>query len=627
MSQSIDQARPLPGDDDEIDLTLSAPPEDPMVPPGRWVRENLFSSVSATIQTFVFGFILLGVMRFVLSLVFSDESDWTSVGANIRLLMAYNYPTEQFVRIWFTVGCVAGAAGFSMAAWNLNPLFTFRRIGVGLIGTGGVLVVTGLLAATTNAPTRYVVGIVIVGAVLLLTGLVMTQAIPDPHKRQISFQALLVTVSAILIGILWLFPFGRYESLGGVITAEPGTINETSKTPWTVCILIMLAAYFGGRLLAHRLGGAKWMRAAMIVWWVVGPAFLIFLVLRDPAFDWNKVLTVDIPVALAFGLIGGAILYAVTRPGREEIARVVGAVLLLVAVALWVSAFGGWGYDSFPIPLDMPQKFRISVLMLSIFAFMAPTFAGERSARLRFAGAWVGLIAISHWLITGINTEATLDIQQPPFLGGFVLTCTIAYYVMLASFPLGVLLALARTSKLPIFRVLSTLYIEIIRGIPLITILFFFSIMLPLFLPGGMDLSELAAIFSGYALFSAAYMAENIRGGLQSIRTGQYEASDALGLTTVQRTMFIILPQALRVSIPNLVGQAIATFKETSLVYIVGGFELLRVANVSISNQTQFLGQKKPALLFVCLVYWVFAYSMSRASRNLEVRLGVGQAR
>jgi general L-amino acid transport system permease protein len=275
----------------------------------------------------------------------------------------------------------------------------------------------------------------------------------------------------------------------------------------------------------------------------------------------------------------------------------------------------------------MLQKVRFSFLLLALFALLAPTFAGERSARLRFSGVWVGLIVISHWLITGINTPMTLQIQSPPFLGGFVVTLVIAYYVMLASFPLGILLALARTSKMPIFRVLSTLYIEFIRGIPLITVLFFFSVMLPLFLPGGMRISELAAIFAGYSVFSAAYMAENIRGGLQSIRKGQYEASDALGLSTVQRTSFIILPQALRVSIPNIVGQAIATFKETSLIAIVGSFDLLRVADKSIAAQPQFLGQKRPALLFVCLVYWVFAYSMSRASRNLEVRLGVGQGR
>ena len=113
-----------------------------------------------------------------------------------------------------------------------------------------------------------------------------------------------------------------------------------------------------------------------------------------------------------------------------------------------------------------------------------------------------------------------------------------------------------------------------------------------LFLPSGMSVSKLAAVFIGYSLFSAAYMAENIRGGLQSIRQGQFEASDALGLTTLQRTVFIMLPQALRVSIPNLVGQAIATFKETSLVAIIGAFDLLNIARNTIPNQPAFLGHR-----------------------------------
>ena len=122
-------------------------------------------------------------------------------------------------------------------------------------------------------------------------------------------------------------------------------------------------------------------------------------------------------------------------------------------------------------------------------------------------------------------------------------------------------------------------------------------------------------------------MAENVRGGLQSVRRGQYEAADALGLTTVQRTSLIVLPQALRVSIPNLVGQAIAVFKETSLIAIVGGFDLLRIANSTIPNQPDFLGQKRPGLLFISLVYFVFAYSMSKSSQRLEARLKDAQAR
>jgi general L-amino acid transport system permease protein len=187
------------------------------------------------------------------------------------------------------------------------------------------------------------------------------------------------------------------------------------------------------------------------------------------------------------------------------------------------------------------------------------------------------------------------------------------------------MLALGRTSTMPIFRQLSTAYIEFVRGVPLITVLFFFDNILPLFLPAGMDVSSLAAAVAAFALFSAAYLAENVRGGLQSIRRGQFEAADALGLTTSMRTSFIIIPQALRASIPQLVGQAIASFKETSLILIIGSLDLLLIARNAIPNQTEFLGIKKEGLLIVSVLYFIGAFAMSKYSQKLERRLGVGE--
>ncbi|NDH97639.1 MAG: amino acid ABC transporter permease [Actinobacteria bacterium] len=534
--------------------TSQRAPETPSTSPARWVRENLFSSVSNAIQTVFFSLVLLGLLRWVLGQIFSEEANWTSVATNMRLLFTYNYPTEQFVRIWFAAGALFLAVGASFAAWNLNPAVTVRKIGV----------------------------------------------------------------AVLVCGVLWFFPFGDYGFADGAPTAESGTIDSSTSLPVTVMFLIMIATYVAGRALARRID-LGWLRRTMIGWWVIGPAFIVFLVLRDPEFDWGYVLAVDVPMGAAFAVGGAVLLYALSKPSRSDLARVIGALLVALALFHWVAAFFGW--------YPMLQKARFSFALIAVAALLAPTFAGERSARLRFAGGWFGFMVLFHWLLTGINTPSTLDIAAPPFLGGFVLTVSIAYYVMLASFPLGVLLSLARTSKMPIFRVLSTTYIEVVRGVPLITVLFFFSIMLPLFLPGGMGISDLAAVFAGYTVFSAAYMAENIRGGLQSVRRGQYEAADALGLTTVQRTAFIVLPQALRVSIPNLVGQAIATFKETSLIAIVGGFDILRIANSTIPNQPDFLGQKRPALFFISVVYFIVAYSMSRASRNLEERLEAGQAR
>ncbi len=584
--------------------------------PLQWAKVNLFSSVSNTIQTVVFTAITLGLVKALLGQMFSEEADWSSVATNLRLLMIYNYPADQIIRIWVSAGVVLFAAGLSLGAWRVEPGYTVGRLGRHLVGVGVFSLVLRLLLPV-HAPDAIRTGLVVVGVVSLAIGLAVRRA-DSSGNRVMGFGTVLGGFAVVALAVLWLVPFGQYGLVDGVRVAETGTtVASSTKVPWTILLIIVVLSHRVGVLLGRLLGGS--LRAALAAFWVIGPAFVIFVILRDPAFDWAHVWSTDIPLAFVFALGGGLVIYFVAAPGKSELARGLGAILLVFSVFNWVAAFFGW--------YPMLQKVRISFLIFAIVVMLVPAFAGDRSTRRRVAGGWVAGMLVLHWLITAINTESTLVITAPPFLGGFVLTVGIAYYVMLASFPLGVLLSLARTSKLPIFRVMSTGYIEVIRGVPLITVLFFFSIMLPLFLPKGMGISDLAAVFAGYTVFSAAYMAENVRGGLQSVRRGQYEAADALGLTTVQRTSLIVLPQALRVSIPNLVGQAIAVFKETSLIAIVGGFDLLRIANSTIPNQPDFLGQKRPGLLFISLVYFVFAYSMSKSSQRLEARLKDAQAR
>jgi His/Glu/Gln/Arg/opine family amino acid ABC transporter permease subunit len=530
--------------------------------------------------------------------------------------MIYNYPADQIIRIWVSAAVVLLAAGLSLGAWKVEPGYTVGRLGRHLFGLGLFSLVTRLLLPV-HAPDTVRTWLVIIGVLSLVAGVVVHRADPD-GDRVMGFGTVLSGVALTFLAVLWLVPFGQYGLVEGVLVAERGTtVASSTKVPWTVLLIIVVASHRVGIILGRALGRS--LRAGLAAFWIVGPAFVIFVILRDPAFDWAHVWSTDIPIAAMFALGGAAVLYFVATPGKTEVARALGAMLFAFALFNWVAAFFGW--------YPMLQKVRISFLIFAIVVLLVPAFAGDRSTRRRVAGGWVAATVVFHWLLTAINTESTLVITAPPFLGGFVLTVGIAYYVMLASFPLGVLLSLARTSKLPIFRVMATSYIEVIRGVPLITVLFFFSIMLPLFLPKGMGISDLAAVFAGYTVFSAAYMAENVRGGLQSVRRGQYEAADALGLTTVQRTSLIVLPQALRVSIPNLVGQAIAVFKETSLIAIVGGFDLLRIANSTIPNQPDFLGQKRPGLLFISLVYFVFAYSMSKSSQRLEARLKDAQAR
>jgi general L-amino acid transport system permease protein len=200
---------------------------------------------------------------------------------------------------------------------------------------------------------------------------------------------------------------------------------------------------------------------------------------------------------------------------------------------------------------------------------------------------------------------------------GLLLTLLMAAVSIVLSFPIGVLLALGRTSHLPLVRWFCIFYIEIVRGLPLIGILFLAQVMLPLFLPTDLRLDRLLRGVAGLVLFSAAYMAENVRGGLQAIPRGQIEAANALGLNTPLVVTLIILPQALRAVIPAIVGQFIGLFKDTSLLSLVGLVELTGIAR-SILAQPQFLGRYAEVYLFIGLIYWVFCYLMSLASRRLE---------
>lgn len=208
--------------------------------------------------------------------------------------------------------------------------------------------------------------------------------------------------------------------------------------------------------------------------------------------------------------------------------------------------------------------------------------------------------------------------------GGLLLTFLLTVVGIMFSFPLGVLLALGRRSELPIVRWFSVAYIEVVRGVPLITILFMAQLMLPLFLPEGVTVDRVLRAMVGITLFSAAYLAENVRGGLQAIPQGQYEAAQALGLSNAQTMIFIILPQALRLIIPILVGQFIAVYKDTSLVAIVGLLDLVGIGRTVLA-QPAFLGLQREVYVFISLLYWVLSYGMSYLSQQLEERLGVGK--
>ena len=212
--------------------------------------------------------------------------------------------------------------------------------------------------------------------------------------------------------------------------------------------------------------------------------------------------------------------------------------------------------------------------------------------------------------------------------GGMMVTVVVAAVGIVASLPIGVALALGRRSEMPAVRLLSVLFIEFVRGVPLITVLFMASVMLPLFLPNTWSPDKLMRALVGVALFSSAYMAEVVRAGLQSIPKGQYEASHALGLGHWQALRLVILPQALKVTIPNIVNSYIALFKDTTLVFFVGIFDFLKTIEAAGADPKWATPvTSATGYIFAAMVYFVCCYAMSGYARRIEARLSVGERR
>ncbi|MCL4258061.1 MAG: amino acid ABC transporter permease [Anaerolineales bacterium] len=306
-------------------------------------------------------------------------------------------------------------------------------------------------------------------------------------------------------------------------------------------------------------------------------------------------------------LIGNSL--SIWGKGKTSTRFTIGLVVLLVALAFVVSG---------------PSR----TWLLAMGALLAAGWwlaRGAGKAMRSVVGiGWVIWPLIFILLLRGFGEGGPLPQVGTNLWGGLMLTFMLTIVGIVFSFPIGVLLALGRQSDLRIVRWFCITFIEVVRGVPLITILFMAQLMLPLFLPSGVTIDRVLRAMVGITLFSAAYLAENVRGGLQAIPKGQYEAAYALGLSTTLSMGLIILPQALRLIIPILVGQFIALFKDTALVAIVGLFDLVGIARTVLA-QPAFLGTHREVYAFISLLYWVFSYAMSYVSIRLEDSLGVGK--
>ena len=385
-----------------------------------------------------------------------------------------------------------------------------------------------------------------------------------------------------------------------------------SPTPWNWARKNLFSTWYNSILTVVCLIIAFQAIKGIIVWattkaqWHVLEANLpLFFAGRFPSESYWRLWIVSAIIALLGGLTWGNI-------QREE--RLWNPPLLIILGAAVVGAVIS--------PIDLTSR----LYLLGIIIAAVASYGIGRQINPKIMGwmpaIWVLSFPIILWLIKGglgLTEVSTND------WGGLVLTLFLAVISIVLSFPLGVLLALGRQSSLPVVRLLSTLYIEIIRGLPLIGILFLGQVMLQLFLPPEYPkLDRVIRAIAGLTLFSAAYLAENVRGGLQAVPRGQIEAARSIGLNTPLLTILIVLPQALRTVIPAIGGQFIGLFMDTSLLSLFGMLELVGISRAVLANPS-YIGRYAEVYLFIGIIYWIFCYSMSLASRKIERTLEVGQ--
>ncbi|MEQ9862243.1 amino acid ABC transporter permease [Pectobacterium cacticida] len=289
--------------------------------------------------------------------------------------------------------------------------------------------------------------------------------------------------------------------------------------------------------------------------------------------------------------------------------------------ACWVfihARFSHFMYGLYPAEEVWRINFALAIGLLSIL----PMFLKSIPHRGRYIAVWaVAYPLITWWLLYGgFGGLSRVETYQ---WGGLTLTLIIAAVGIAGALPLGILLALGRRSTLPVIRTLSIVFIEFWRGVPLITVLFMSSVMLPLFLTEGTTIDKLLRALVGVILFQSAYVAEVVRGGLQALPKGQYEAAESLGLGYWRIQGLVILPQALKMVIPGMVNTIISLFKDTSLVIIIGLFDLFSSIQQATVDPT-WLGMSTEGYVFAAMVYWIFCFSMSRYSQHLENRFNTG---
>jgi len=666
---------------------LEAPPEPPPSGARVWIKENLLGGDTPVavffngLLTVVFALLALNILRFLPSYIFNPERRWSAVTYNMKLMMVQAFPRADLFRIWLSIGIFMALVALSLTAWHLSARLSLFKLAGGIRSGGIFLMLIAIMHGAFEAdllinlpllridsPTAWSGGrfvIFLIGLVLAAGSfLYLKQFGPRAKEATVPFLSVLVGGMAVISAIIWTVklpvPEGQFDEV-----IEP--IARTTTGPWTILFLVTIGIYFLGKWLVTVMDPGLFKRVLVIAW-VASYPIIIMVIQRKPILEWGDILSLgnlDSPLMLflIFTIVGGAVLWWLSLPENLGVGKGIAAAIgLAIVVAAWfvipevpawtkvVASIFGIGliagaalvHDKMetariigsgiaPLALlvwfiPMPFIVRSLAITFVLVAIAAPSFGGTKPARLRMVVVWTVIVVLVISVFVLGEAETALEFQSTTFLGGFNLSILLAISGVVLSFPLGIVLALARTSTMPIFRLIATGYIELVRSVPLITWLFFGSVMLALFLPGGVEFDEIVRIVAAISIFSAAYVAENVRGGLQSIGSGQYEAARAMGLSTVQSTSLIILPQAIRAVLPALVGSIIVSFKDTSLVAIIGLADVLLIAKSFVPGQSNpnFQGTQAQMLFFIAIFYWVFTFTFSRLSLRYEKSLGLG---
>ena len=608
---------------DNVNIQES-PPEVQFAGVNRWLRENLFSSTGSAILTFVSIGALIGLFRSIIGFFISPEREWTAITYNLRLYMVQAYPESDFIRVWITIGLVMGLLGLTWGFNSVNEKSSLKSTGTTLMKVFSSLFLLVLIAPTSVVIDKVegtvaevfqqelrIYLLAVFAGLILVSYFIRTKL----ASQEVSKDYLNIGYVGLLVVSIWLIkvPTVTFDSSNVRIEPDPLLpLAASTKNPWTALYLLLVVTFFIGRYLNSK--NLTSFKRILPVSWLLTPLVVVTWIYRKPDFTLSQITTLDLPVILGFSEIGYLVINYLNSEKLMQYQRYFVYGSLIIAVVVF--------------SLPVLRQLKLLFFLLWILISVAPTIANSKESARSLFIVWSVAITILILLMRGGTSETLIVVPGSSIYGGFALTWVLAFFGIAISFPFGVMLALGRTSSLPIIRIICTAIIELVRSVPFITWLFFGSVMLTFFLPAGVEFDEVVRAVVVTSIFSAAYLAENVRGGLQSISKGQFEAADAVGLSTLQRISLIVMPQALRAVIPPIVSQVISLFKDTSLVAIVGLFDLLYIGSKVIPNQSQganFLGTIQENILFCAIFYWIFTYSFARRSMKIEKRLGLGE--